>query len=527
MSGVNEHVFAHPRTGVFWFRRVVPARLRPVLGEVAGFPAKPGRRELTISLRTKDRREAHLRAGGYAQAVATALARAEALAPKRIPAPPGPLLVRPQAAFAAIRNWQQAEIGRRELRHFNGRADDPALALAINAAMDRALFEALASGCDWPDGFDASLAAALASEGLPVPADHPVVARLRRPFAEALRAVLQAEQDMLGGLWDGGREHRPAPPSAPPSASPGSATPFLEHVEAWAAQLGMKPRQAGEYRADVIRFAERRPDLTVAGVEKRHARDWVKALAEQGRAEATIIRKLSALRSYWRYLQAEGVVGEDHTPFAKVTLPGSVTGRRVAPEDKRQPFAKADVVKLWRAALADDHDQPLADLIRLAAYTGARIESLCQLTAARVQVDPETGIRFLQFSDKTEAGVRQVPVHPALASLVDRRLHDCGYLIAVRAARKGGERSVGIGKRFGRLKTRLGYGPQQVFHSIRKTTATLLENARCPESTAADLLGHDKPTMTYGLYSGGTDLREKQHWVGRLDYDDAEFAEAT
>lgn len=554
----NEHVFCHPRTGMFWFRRAVPPRLRPVLGDVPGFQPKPGRRELTVSLHTKDRREAHVRAAGYIQEVARAFTQAGGLVPRQDPpraTVPGPVLIRPQDALAAIAAWQRHEIARLEVHHFNqppeyrtatvtlppsGTAQDSAEWAAdivlpprmvdqeVNGDRERVLYECLVAGADWPADFDATLAAALASEGLPVPADHPAVARLRLTFAAAMRAVLAAEARMLTDNWTAGAPNPPIPLAgeAKPAAgepNPGAGEPFLEQVGPWAAQLGMKPRQTGEYLADVTRFANRHPDLTVAGVDKRHARDWAKALAEDGRAEATIVRKLSAVRSYWKYLQAERLAGEDHNPFAKVALPGTVKGRR-DPADRRQPLPRADVVKLWHAALAN-RDRPLADLMRLAAYTGGRIESLCQLTAALVQVDAETGIRFFQFSDKTDAGVRQVPVHPAIKAMVDRLLHDSrdGYLIRVRAVRKGGERSVGIGKRFGRLKTRRGYGRAHVFHSIRKTVATMFENARCPESTAADILGHDKPTMTYGLYSGGSDLREKLHWVTTLDYSDAEF----
>ena len=61
--------------------------------------------------------------------------------------------------------------------------------------------------------------------------------------------------------------------------------------------------------------------------------------------------------------------------------------------------------------------------------------------------------------------------------------------------------------RFGRLKTELGFKEQHVFHSIRKTVATLLDRAGVPENVAADIIGHEKPTMTYGLYSGGSDLK--------------------
>jgi hypothetical protein len=48
---------------------------------------------------------------------------------------------------------------------------------------------------------------------------------------------------------------------------------------------------------------------------------------------------------------------------------------------------------------------------------------------------------------------------------------------------------------------------------VRKTVATLLEDAGCPEGVAADLLGHDKPTITYGLYSGGSSMATRREWL--------------
>ena len=67
-----------------------------------------------------------------------------------------------------------------------------------------------------------------------------------------------------------------------------------------------------------------------------------------------------------------------------------------------------------------------------------------------------------------------------------------------------------VGKRFGRLKTKLGYGKLHVFHSIRKTAATVFEQAGVPEGVTADIIGHEKQTMTYGLYSGGTSVTQRQ-----------------
>jgi hypothetical protein len=46
--------------------------------------------------------------------------------------------------------------------------------------------------------------------------------------------------------------------------------------------------------------------------------------------------------------------------------------------------------------------------------------------------------------------------------------------------------------------------------------ATMLENAGVVENVAADIIGHDKPTMTYGLYSGGNSLKVKQAAIDAL-----------
>jgi hypothetical protein len=45
-----------------------------------------------------------------------------------------------------------------------------------------------------------------------------------------------------------------------------------------------------------------------------------------------------------------------------------------------------------------------------------------------------------------------------------------------------------------------------------------LENAGVPEGVAADIIGHDKPTTTYGMYSGGASLSVKREALEKLAY---------
>ena len=57
-----------------------------------------------------------------------------------------------------------------------------------------------------------------------------------------------------------------------------------------------------------------------------------------------------------------------------------------------------------------------------------------------------------------------------------------------------------------------------MFHSLRRTVATLLENARVPEGIAADILGHEKKTLSYGLYSSSSSMQRKIEAIEKLAY---------
>ena len=93
-----------------------------------------------------------------------------------------------------------------------------------------------------------------------------------------------------------------------------------------------------------------------------------------------------------------------------------------------------------------------------------------------------------------------------------------GHVLSGLTVNKYGDRSNGIGKRFGKLKSAMGLGSQDVFHSLRKTVVTILENAGVPDNVVADIVGHEKTTMTYGLYSGGVSLAVKRDALDKLTY---------
>lgn len=216
-------------------------------------------------------------------------------------------------------------------------------------------------------------------------------------------------------------------------------------------------------------------------------------------------------------MQDGALLARDDDPFANVLSGDRQRRVKSGIGGSWEPFADTQVLSLLRKAQNKRKpDYQLADLIRLGMWTGCRIEELCSLKVEHVF----TG-RIQIVDAKTPKGIREVPMHrelvPTLARLTQQSTD--GYVLSgLDTDNKYSSRSSAIGKRFGKLKLAEGFGSQHVFHSIRKTVVTILENAEVPEGIVADIVGHEKQTMTYGLYSGGSSLERKADALSRLNY---------
>lgn len=319
--------------------------------------------------------------------------------------------------------------------------------------------------------------------------DH--IARL----AEARYVAAKSDEDRKAALdWN--------------AAAQGRLTATTEHIETWLAGLHDKPATITQKRRIVDLFATAFPWLEK--IEARAAQAWFAEVARREEMAApTFDRYLSSVRGYWRYLIDTGII--EANPLRDIQRPKSV--RKV---QSWVPFKPTEVVTLHAAARTAG-DAELADLIEMAMWSGARIDELGSLKVP--EVDLKVGA-FKIADAKTAAGVREVPIHAKLLPTIKRLIGDrkSGYVLDRPRAGTATRRSKAVGERFGALKTKLGYSDRHVFHSIRKTVTTLLENAGVPENVAADIIGHEKPRITYGVYSGGASLEVKRAALGKLRY---------
>ena len=287
----------------------------------------------------------------------------------------------------------------------------------------------------------------------------------------------------------------------------GAGTLTDAHYDEWKAQLSLQPKTVDQMTKDVRAMCDRFP--LIGEISRKEVRRW---LADCKASQSTTSRTLSNCRNYWGYLTHHEVVEDGNNPFSGII---QATKQVKLAKGHWSPFQTVELVKLWEAARSEG-DEQLANLIKIAAYSGMRIEEVCsmKLTDMDDKVMNVTGA-------KTTASHRAIPIHSKLVPLVEslKKQSKDGYLLTGLTFNKYGDRSNAIGKRFGRLKKGLGYPVDRVFHSIRKTFTTELENAGVPENVTADLVGHEKPTMTYGLYSGGNRYAAMKEAIEKVRYE--------
>jgi integrase len=151
--------------------------------------------------------------------------------------------------------------------------------------------------------------------------------------------------------------------------------------------------------------------------------------------------------------------------------------------------------------------------------TGARLDELCALET-RDAHHREDGWWITIREGKTQAAVREVPIHDSAAHVIERRHRSAdGFLFA--GLVPGGpdkKRSWNASKAFGHYTKKLDLGEQrQVFHALRSTFTEAMEAAEVPESTVKLLIGHKRASLTYGHYSKGERVKLRKH-VNKLRY---------
>jgi len=282
---------------------------------------------------------------------------------------------------------------------------------------------------------------------------------------------------------------------------------------------GLKEKTIDQMVSDVELITNQFPTAHLINAESVDL--WIKHIAKKGELSASAVtRIIGSGKNFFKYLQfIKEVAKKEPNPFVipdEYKISNKPNSKSANKTQSWLPFSSKEIVNLYQIAL--DENKMLADLILIGMHTGARIEEICSLLCKDINLEEES----ITIADgKTDAGNRVIPIHPYIKDLIKALIESStdDYLLSKLTKNKYGDRSNAIGKRFGRLKTKQNFSSRYVFHSIRKTFTTILENAGIGENLAADIVGHEKPRITFGLYSGGASLEVMKEAIKKVSYD--------
>lgn len=254
---------------------------------------------------------------------------------------------------------------------------------------------------------------------------------------------------------------------------------------------------------------------TVEECDRAKAGAYVSKLLSEDHAKKTLLRYLSSLSSFWQWLRQRGITDKDN-PWRGH---GIKTKRQAA---QRHALSEEQLKRLLRLPWTPRWHRPIHTLVRLALLTGARIEALCLIKGKDV-TKREDGYWVTIQARKKETTSREVPVHAVGVPLIEGLLSHQGadeYLVDGLTAGRFGNRSEGASRAYYLFKRAAGVGEKGYdFHALRSTFISMMEGAEVPESTVKLLVGHKRPSITFGLYSKGAhvDLRAA---IDKLQFSD-------
>jgi integrase len=276
-------------------------------------------------------------------------------------------------------------------------------------------------------------------------------------------------------------------------------------------------------KADAVGFMDalRRLDPFWGKSARSKATGWPELIREfgdhpKGLSASSLNRHAQALSELWRW-------GEDRdrcngkNPFANLR-------QRLKPGKNQQGYRPWSSEELQALFDPPPSRQDVTELMVVALHTGMRINEIASLTLGHIR--EEEGIAFIEVEDaKTEAGNRQVPIHPQIAwlSKLEGKPTDRVWP-TFNPEGPGRKPGMDASTEFSRFKIAKGFRDRRkVFHSFRKNVTEIMERNRVPENEWAQVLGHERG-FTYGRYSpDGITIQQKADLIALIEYPGMEF----
>jgi len=271
---------------------------------------------------------------------------------------------------------------------------------------------------------------------------------------------------------------------------------FDRYIQYLEAERNASPYTVRNYKDDLLDFLyflkkKKIDPLDETKVDRHVLRDYLSHLVERGIAKNSIARKLSAIRSFFRYLVREEIIPKN--PIEQVSSPKL---------DRRLPsfLTREEMEKLLNAPdLATPLGQRDRAILELLYASGLRVSELVSLTPEQVDLNSNE-IRVWGKGSKERMVLMGQPAAEALKNYIgEGRLKLMGKkkssaLFLDRYGQRLTERSVQ--RLLEQYAKKAGIGKRVHPHMLRHTFATHMLDGGADLRVVQELLGHARLTST-------------------------------
>ncbi len=391
--------YPHPKTGVYWLRKAVPAPLR----------AAVGKREMVQSLGTKDAREARTKAPAV-------LARFDAILTA---ARNGGRRATERDTIALCGEFYRAECER--VGDNPGSAKDWELTLDLLGDQVEDTGDPYGDPEDWEEAIlprraDLADAAALLEQHGFL-ADPDSVTRLAIALVSTKADVANLMLRRAGGDWS------PDPtasrfPTLSPRKSPEPAIAGIKLdalIAAWAAESGTNGKALYDRERTAANLARHLGHDDATRVTADDVVSWKEDRLAAGRSLKTVANDIGKLRPIWAWAKRNRKLAFAENPFS-----GLAPRPKKRARGPRGPYTEDDAKNLLEAARGEQ-SALLRWLPWLLCFTGCRIGEACQAVREDVMRVGRDGPWYLHVHAegagrtlKTAHSERMIPLHPVL-----------------------------------------------------------------------------------------------------------------
>ena len=245
----------------------------------------------------------------------------------------------------------------------------------------------------------------------------------------------------------------------------------------------------------------------ITKINKKIVGEYVTSIIQNNNpAAATISNTVSNVGSFFRWAEGRGYI--EYNPFSNLKLP-----KRNKGSQNREPWSDENIMTFLKSELVGGNEF-IATCVAL--YSGMRLDEICNIQKTVIN---DNCLKVLE--GKTKASQRIIPIHPVLKLLVKRFLNSKVEDYMIKGIKGGGydnKRSWNFQKKLGRLRKKIGIPKGVVFHTLRNTFATRMENLGIPRNHISQIMGHEDSNMALDIYSAGLAIEPLVKSMKKLTY---------